>query len=75
MKKGAAVRSLKVDHLNVEVYESTGAMGKAAALSAAERLCQPAKQNETIAVIFATGASPMPIPDFAIQQGGWLSYG
>jgi glucosamine-6-phosphate deaminase len=59
MKKVEAMRSLKVDNLNVEVYESTEAMGKAAAESAAQRLRELAKQNETVAVIFATGASQM----------------
>lgn len=57
MSKVEAVRSLKVDNLKVEAYESTEAMGKAAAESAAERLRELLKQNETVAVIFATGAS------------------
>jgi hypothetical protein len=48
MKKVEAMRSLKVDNLNVEGYESTEAMGKAAAESAAQRLRELAKQNETV---------------------------
>lgn len=59
MNKVEAVRSLKVDNLNVEVYESTEAMGIAAAEAAAERLRELAKQKETVAVIFATGGSQM----------------
>lgn len=59
MNKDGLVRSLKVDNLNVEAYESTEAMGKAAAEAAAERLRTLAEQNETVGVIFATGASQM----------------
>jgi glucosamine-6-phosphate deaminase len=59
MNQSGLIRSLQVGSLNVEAYESTEAMGKAAATAAAERLRSLAKQNETVAVIFATGASQM----------------
>jgi glucosamine-6-phosphate deaminase len=57
MNKTEFVRSLRVEKLNVEVYESNESMGKAAANAFAERLRFLADQNETVAVIFATGAS------------------
>lgn len=53
------IRSLRVGNLNVEVYESTEAMGKAAAGAAAQTLLALAGWSETIAIIFATGASQM----------------
>jgi len=59
MSKSGLIRSLQVGKLNVEAYESTEAMGKAAAESAAESLRALAAQNDTVAVIFATGASQM----------------
>jgi glucosamine-6-phosphate deaminase len=59
MNKSGLVRSLRVGKLNVETYESTEAMGKAAADSAAESLRALAARNETVGVIFATGASQM----------------
>jgi glucosamine-6-phosphate deaminase len=57
MNKTSFVRSLRVGNLSVEVYESTEAMGEAAAGAFAERLRLLADQNKTVAVIFATGAS------------------
>lgn len=59
MDKTGLVRSFRVGKLNVEAYESTAAMGKAAADSAATLLRTLADRNETVAVIFATGASQM----------------
>ena len=59
MSMSGLVRSLQVDRLKVEAYDSTEAMGKAAAESAAESLRALAAQNDTVAVIFATGASQM----------------
>ncbi len=59
MNKSGLIRSLRVGSLNVEAYESTEAMGKAAADAAAERLRALAARNELVAVIFATGASQM----------------
>jgi glucosamine-6-phosphate deaminase len=53
------VRRLRVGNLKVEVYESTEAMGKAAAGAGAECLRALAERNETVGVIFATGASQM----------------
>ena len=59
MSKNGIIRSLQVGKLNVEAYESTEAMGKAAAESAAESLHALAAQGDTVGVIFATGASQM----------------
>jgi glucosamine-6-phosphate deaminase len=59
MTKSGLVRTLRVGKLKVEAYESTEAMGKAAADSAAESLRALAARNETVGVIFATGASQM----------------
>ena len=59
MSKNGIIRSLQVGQLNVEAYESTEAMGKAAAESAAESLHALAAQGDTVGVIFATGASQM----------------
>jgi glucosamine-6-phosphate deaminase len=53
------MRSLQVDSLKVESYDSTEAMGSAAAESAADSLRALAAHNDTVAVIFATGASQM----------------
>ena len=50
-------RAFRVGNLGVEVCESAGAMGKAAAETAAERLRALAAQHESFGVIFATGAS------------------
>ena len=52
-------KSLKVNSLKVESYESTEAMGKAAAESAADSLRALAARNDVVGVIFATGASQM----------------
>lgn len=59
MSQSGLIRSLQVGKLKVEAYESTAAMGKAAAESAAESLRALAAQSDTVAVIFATGASQM----------------
>ncbi len=59
MNETGIVRSLQVGNLKVEAYESTEAMGKAAAAAAAERLRALAERNDTVGVIFATGASQM----------------
>lgn len=59
MTEQGIIRSLKVDSLKVEVYKSTQAMGQAAAESAAESLRMLAARSDTVAVIFATGASQM----------------
>jgi glucosamine-6-phosphate deaminase len=53
------IRYLRVGNLNSEEYESSTAMGNAAAESAAWSLRALAVQNDTVAVIFATGASQM----------------
>ena len=59
MSKNGIIHSLQVGKLKVESYESTEAMGKAAADSAAESLRALAAQNDVVGVIFATGASQM----------------
>lgn len=59
MNKTGLIRSLQVGNLKVEAYESTEAMGKAAAEAAAESIRALAAQSDTVAVIFATGASQM----------------
>jgi len=59
MSQSGLIRSLQVGKLKVEAYESTEAMGKAAAESAAESLRALAARSDTVAVIFATGASQM----------------
>ncbi len=59
MSKNGIIRSLQVGKLKVESYESTEAMGKAAAESAAQSLHALAAQNDVVGVIFATGASQM----------------
>ncbi len=59
MSKGGLIRSFQVGNLKIEAYESTEAMGSAAAESAAERLRALAARNDTVPVIFATGASQM----------------
>ena len=51
------VCSFKVGTLAVEVYEDRNALGQAAAIVAANRLRDLAKQHETVPVIFATGDS------------------
>jgi len=51
------VCSFKVGTLAVEVYEDRNALGQAAAIVAANRLRELAKQHETVPVIFATGDS------------------
>ena len=55
--KQGLVRRLRVGPLNVEVYESTEAMGKAAADAAAASLRALAAERQTVGMIFATGAS------------------
>ena len=59
MNKTGVIRSLRVGNLNVEAYESTEVMGKAAAAGAAEHLRLWADRDETVGVIFAAGASQM----------------
>ncbi|HET7215177.1 MAG TPA: glucosamine-6-phosphate deaminase [Terriglobia bacterium] len=59
MSMNGMIKSLKVNSLKVESYESTEAMGKAAAESAAESLRALAARNDVVGVIFATGASQM----------------
>jgi glucosamine-6-phosphate deaminase len=61
--KRGIVRAFRVEGLAAEVYETTAAMGTAAAEQAAGRLRALAAQNETVAVIFATGASQMAMLD------------
>jgi glucosamine-6-phosphate deaminase len=57
MTQAGSICSLQVGNLAIEVYKSTEAMGQAAASSAAGRLRELAANNETVGVIFATGAS------------------
>lgn len=59
MNSAGFIRSFRAGNLNVEVYESTQAMGNAAARSAAEYLLALTDSHETVAAIFATGASQM----------------
>jgi glucosamine-6-phosphate deaminase len=68
MSKIGITRSFRVGELAVEAYESTEAMGKAAAEEAAERMRSLAAQNETVAVVFATGASQMATLDALIAM-------
>jgi glucosamine-6-phosphate deaminase len=63
MDKSGLIRSLQVGNLKVEAYESTEAMGKAAAEAGAESIRALAVQSDTVAVIFATGASQMSMLD------------
>jgi glucosamine-6-phosphate deaminase len=63
MNKTGLIRSMRVGNLNVEAYESAEAMGKAAAEAAASRIRELATKADTVAVIFATGASQMPTLD------------
>ena len=53
------VLSSKIDRLNIEVYSSVQAAGKAAALQAATILRNLSKEREEIGVVFATGASQL----------------
>jgi glucosamine-6-phosphate deaminase len=59
MSTSGMIRSLQVDSLKVESYDSTETMGKAAAESASASLHALAAKSDTVAVIFATGASQM----------------
>ncbi len=59
MTRAGLVRSLRFGSLAVEVYESTEAMGQAAAEAAARQLRELAAASEAVGVIFATGASQM----------------
>ena len=59
MTEAGLVRTARVGKLVVEVYESTQAMGQAAAEAAARSLRELAAASDTVAVIFATGASQM----------------
>jgi len=59
MTQAGSVRSLRVGNLVIEAYQSTAAMGQAAAASAARRLRELAVSSATISVVFATGASQM----------------
>lgn len=59
-QQNGIIRALRFGNLQVEAYESTEAMGKGAAAAAAECLLALAAQNDTIGVIFATGASQIP---------------
>lgn len=59
MTRAGLVRSLRFGSLAVEVYESTEAMGQAAAEAAASQLRELAAASEAVGVIFATGASQM----------------
>lgn len=53
------IRSFRAGTMKVEVYPSRESMGAAAAKSAAEALRAIGKDHETIAAIFATGASQL----------------
>lgn len=57
INKLGITRSFHAGSLAVEFCESAEAVGKAAAEQAAERLRALAAQNESVSVIFATGAS------------------
>jgi glucosamine-6-phosphate deaminase len=59
MNTNGMIHSLQVDSLKIESFESTEAMGKAAAESAAGSLRSLAAKNDVVGVIFATGASQM----------------
>lgn len=52
-----AVQHLRVDNLKLEIYSSSEAAGAAAANAAAEAMKKLSQNNESIGVIFATGAS------------------
>jgi glucosamine-6-phosphate deaminase len=53
------VRSLQIENLRIEIYASRKEAGAAAAQAAATELGRLARQNESIGVIFATGASQL----------------
>jgi glucosamine-6-phosphate deaminase len=53
------VRSFQVETAKVEIYPDAVSMGKAAAQAAAEAINEIEKRQETINVIFATGASQL----------------
>lgn len=59
MTQAGSVRSLRVGNLVIEAYQSTEAMGQAAAASAAQWLRELAASSETVGVIFAASASQM----------------
>lgn len=70
MNNTGLVRSLRVENLKVEEYESTEAMAKAAANAAAAWLRALADQDETVGVIFATGASQAAMLDVLTSMPG-----
>ena len=53
------MRSCQVETARVEIYSDAVSMGKAAAQAAAEAIKEIEKRQETINVIFATGASQL----------------
>jgi glucosamine-6-phosphate deaminase len=53
------IRSCQVETARVEIYSDAVSMGKAAAQAAAEAIKEIEKRQETINVIFATGASQL----------------
>jgi glucosamine-6-phosphate deaminase len=53
------VRRLRIGNLKIEIYPSRKAAGAAAAEAAATELRRLARHNESIGVIFATGASQL----------------
>jgi glucosamine-6-phosphate deaminase len=53
------VRKFRAGTMNVEIHPSSESMGAAAAKSAAEALKEIGQHHETIAAIFATGASQL----------------
>lgn len=64
------LRELKVENLKIEVYSTREAMGQAAAARAAERLRNFCTKHETVGVVFATGASQLPMLEALTAIGG-----
>lgn len=59
MSTSGLIRTLRVGSLNVEAYDSTDAMARAAGEAAAARIRELAEVGDGVSMIFATGASQM----------------
>ncbi len=59
MKQDGSVQNYQVDKLRIEIHPTHEAAGAAAAQAAADALIDIAKRRESLAVIFATGASQL----------------
>jgi glucosamine-6-phosphate deaminase len=57
----ARVKKFQIDRLKFEVYESRDELGRAAAEATAEAIADARRGEEDLGVIFATGASQLPM--------------